>query len=134
MTLDKYIQENDVEKAVAEVLQALLEAKPDNPKQWLLNRIEQELSDESADLSEADLHRLFAVTRRITSEIVPQDTIDIVISETLQLLNCHTVSLFVLDKKTGMLRLYASNLETPIVVSPGQGIAGSVFNNRETVN
>jgi GAF domain-containing protein len=52
----------------------------------------------------------------------------------LQLLNCQTVSLFVLDNKLGMLRLYASNLDTPIVVSPGQGIAGSVFNSRETVN
>lgn len=132
--LDRYIREYSVEQAIQEMMQGLLEAKPSNPRQWLLNRLEQELSDESEELSESDLHRLFAVTRKITSEIVPQETIEIVVSETLKLLNCDTVSLFVLCKKSGMLRLYASNLDTPIVVSPGQGIAGSVFNMKETVN
>lgn len=132
--LDVYIRKNKVEEAAQELVQSLLQAKPKNPRQWLLKRLEQELSDESEDLSESDLHKLFAVTRTITAEIVPQDTIQMVISETLQLLHCDTVSLFILDKKTGMLRLHASNLETPIVVSPGQGIAGSVFNTGETVN
>jgi len=132
--IDKYIKDSNVEQAIQQVLDSLLAAKPKNPRQWLLNRLEKELSDESEDLSESDLHRLFAVTRKITSEIVPQDTINMVISETLGLLHCDIISLFVLDKKSGMLRLYASNLETPILVSPGQGIAGSVFNSKETVN
>lgn len=132
--IDKYVKEHNVEEAVSSVLQALLEAKPNNPRQWLLNKIEQELSDESESLSESDLHKLFAITRRITSEIVPQDTINIVISETLNILNCDRVSLFVLDRKLDMLRLYASNLPIPILVSPGQGIAGSVFNSLEVVN
>lgn len=77
---------------------------------------------------------MFAVSRKITSEIMPQETINLVISETIDLLGCDRVSLFVVDKKSGMLRLYASNLETPISVSPGQGIAGSVLQSRETVN
>jgi len=132
--LDRYIQRNRVEKAVQEVVQSLLAAKPDNPRQWLLDSLEKEMSTESEDLSESDLHRLFAVTRKITSEIMPQETIDLVISETLKLVSCDRVSLFVFDKKMNMLRLYASNLATPIMVSPGQGIVGSVFNHRQTVN
>lgn len=123
-----------MERAVQEVLQSLLAAKPSNPRQWLLEALEKELSNESEDLSESDLHRLFAVARKISSEIMPQDTIDIVISETLKLIRCDRVSLFVFDKKMHMLRLYASNLASPIMVSPGQGIAGTVFNQRETVN
>merc|ERR1719327_394991 len=103
-------------------------------KKWLLKRLEDELTEESDDLSEADVHRLFAVTRKITSEIVPQDTIDIIIQETISLLNCDRVSLFVLEKKSNMLKIYASNLSTPIMVSPGQGIAGSVFQTKTTVN
>lgn len=132
--LDRYIGERNVEGAVQELLQALLEARPEDPKRWLLGHLEQELSDESDGLSEADLHRLFAATRRITSEIVPRDTIDMVISETLSLLSCDRVSLFVLERKSGLLRLYASNLEAPISVSPGQGIAGTVLQTGEPVS
>lgn len=133
-SLDKFVRERDVEGQVQDIVQSLLAAKPENPRQWLLNKLEQELSDESEDLAESDLHKLFSVARKISSEIVPQNTIDIVIAETLDLLHCDTVSLFVLDKKSGMLRLFASNLENPIMVSPGQGIAGAVFNSGESVN
>ena len=63
-----------------------------------------------------------------------QDTINIVINETISLLGCDRVSLFVLDRKNNMLKIHASNLSTPMSVSPGQGIAGTVFQTRETVN
>lgn len=132
--LDQYIHENKVEEAAQEMVQCLLQAKPANPREWLLKRLEQELSDESEDLSESELHKLFAVTRKITAEIVPQDTIQMIISETLQLLNCDMVSLFILDRRSGMLRLYASNIERPIVTSQGQGVVGSVFDSKESVN
>eukprot|EP00930_Biecheleria_cincta_P023019 TRINITY_DN16684_c0_g1_i1.p1 TRINITY_DN16684_c0_g1~~TRINITY_DN16684_c0_g1_i1.p1 ORF type:complete len:469 (+),score=83.47 TRINITY_DN16684_c0_g1_i1:107-1513(+) len=130
--LDQYIKDQRVEAVVQECMQTILAAKPDNPRRFLLNKLESDI--ESDDLSDADLQRLFVVSRRITAEIVPQDTINIVISETLQLLNCDTVSLFVLDRKMDMLRLYASNLDTPIMVRVGQGIAGSVFLSGELVN
>lgn len=132
--LDKYIQEQPVEETIQSILQSILEAKPDNPREWLLNRLEQEMAEESDELTESELHRLYVVTQKITSEIMPQETIAIVISETRRLLRCDTVSLFVLDKKTGLLRLHASNLDTVIAVSPGQGVAGTVFNTKEIVN
>merc|ERR1719236_373979 len=80
------------------------------------------------------LIRLFEATRSITAEIVPKETINIVIRETIKLLNCDRVSLFVFDKRINMLVLNASNLEFPIRVNPGQGIAGHVFSTQETVN
>mmetsp|Transcript_55037 Transcript_55037/g.101868 ORF Transcript_55037/g.101868 Transcript_55037/m.101868 type:complete len:501 (+) Transcript_55037:103-1605(+) len=129
-----YIKDHHVEEAVQDVLQKLMGAKPEDPRAWLLEQLDKELTAENEALSELELHKLFAVTKKITSEIVPQDTIDIVIQETLNLVHCDTVSLFCLDKKSGMLRLHASNLANPIMVSPGQGIAGFVFNERETVN
>lgn len=132
--IEKYLNANQVEAAVQDVIQCLLAAKPDNPREWLLSKIEDDLSNDCNDLSESDLHRLFATARKITSEVVPQDAIDCVIQETLSLLECDRVSLFVFDRKMNMLRLYASNLATPIMVSPGQGIVGAVFNRRETVN
>mmetsp|Transcript_28289 Transcript_28289/g.49386 ORF Transcript_28289/g.49386 Transcript_28289/m.49386 type:complete len:495 (-) Transcript_28289:67-1551(-) len=132
--LDSYVREKQVHEAVQSLVEDLLEAKPDDPQEWLLNKIEADLSEESNDLSESDIHRLFEVSRKITSEIVPQDTIEMVITETCKILHCDRVSLFVLEKKSGMLKLYASNLSTPIVVSPGQGIAGTVFNAQKTVN
>jgi len=133
-SLDKYIKDRCVEAAIQDVVQSLLAAKPDNPREWLLKHLEQELSNESQDLSESELHRLFAATTKITSEIVPKDAIDSVIRETLHLLNCERVSLFVLDRKMNKLRLYASNLATPIMVAPGQGIVGKVFQDMRTVN
>lgn len=132
--LNEYCENYRVDEEVQNIVLSLLEAKPTNPKEWLLKRLEDELTDESDDLSEADVHRLFAVTRKITSEIVPQDTIDIIMQETITLLGCDRVSLFVLDKKNNMLKIFASNLSTPIMVSPGQGIAGSVFQTKQSVN
>lgn len=80
------------------------------------------------------LMRLFEATRNINAEIVPKETIRIVIQETIKLLKCDRVSLFVYDKRIEMLVLNASNLEFPIRVSPGQGIAGFVFAQHKTVN
>jgi len=133
-SLNEYCDSHKVNDAVQDLVLALLEAKPDDPKAWLLKRLEDELTDESDDLAEADVHKLFAVSRKITSEIVPQDTINIIINETLDLLRCDRVSLFVLERKNNMLTIHASNLSTPIKVSPGQGIAGTVFQEKVTVN
>lgn len=78
--------------------------------------------------------RLFESTRSITAEIVPKETINIIIAETAKLLVCDRVSLFVYNPKIKMLILTASNLAKPIRVQPGQGIAGHVFETQETVN
>jgi len=134
-----YVESKSIEDEVQYLVQKLLEAKPANPRQFLLDVLEQELAREAEnrntdEISEEDMQKLFEVTRRITSEIVPQETIEIVITETLKLLNCDAVSLFCLDKKTNMLVLHASNLEVPIRLPPGKGIAGHVFNEREVVN
>lgn len=132
--LNAYIREHKVEEAAEELVQCLLQVKPANPREWLLKRLERELSDESEDLSESDLQKLFAVSRKIAAEIVPQETIQMIISETLHLLSCDMVSLFILDRRSGVLRLYASNNEQSVVTNPCQGIAGSVFSSKETVN
>ena len=73
-------------------------------------------------------------TRAITAEIVPKDTIDIIIRETAKLLKADRVSLFVYNPRLKMLILTASNLAKPIRVQPGQGIAGHVFSTQETIN
>lgn len=80
------------------------------------------------------LRRLFSSTKRIIKEIVPKDTIRIIIQETLSLLGCDRVSLFVHDKHINMLVLNASNLQQPIRVHPGQGISGEVFSNSKMSN
>jgi len=65
---------------------------------------------------------------------VPKETINIIIRETIKLLRADRVSLFVYDRRIDMLVLNASNLEQPIRVKPGQGIAGHVFKTQEIVN
>jgi GAF domain-containing protein len=132
--VNEYCDTHKVNDAVQELILTLLEAKPTNPKEWLLKQIEDELTEESDNLSESDVHRLFAVTRKITSEIVPQDAVDVVINETINLCGCDRVSLFVLDSKKDMLKLHASNMSTPIMVHRGQGIAGTVFQTKTSVN
>jgi adenylate cyclase len=132
--LETYVQEHDIENTLNDLVRRMLGARPENPKQWLLEALENDMAKESQDLTESELHRLFAVTKRISAEIVPRDTIDKIIKETLDLLRCDTVSLFMLDKKSGMLKLFASNLDHPIMVSPGQGLVGTVFRDGETVN
>lgn len=56
------------------MLQVLLMAKPENPRQFLLNYLQQEETDNN-ELSEADLQSLFLVSQRITGKINPQETI-----------------------------------------------------------
>jgi adenylate cyclase len=80
------------------------------------------------------LRHLFEATKRITKEIVPKDSINAVINETLTLLKCDRVSVFIYDAKMDMLILSASNLAKPIRVKVGQGIAGSVFETKQMVN
>jgi len=80
------------------------------------------------------LTKLFEATKHITAEIVPSETIRVIINETIKLLNCDRVSLFVFDKRLEMLVLNASNLDVPIRVKPGQGIAGHVFSTQQVVN
>eukprot|EP00913_Durusdinium_trenchii_P034831 g32580.t1 len=78
---------------------------------------------------------LFLVSRRITGKINPQETIGVTIKETMGLLNCDAVSLYVLDRKMQMLRLYTNrNSEAPLMMRLDQGIAGSVFQTQELVN
>eukprot|EP00927_Polykrikos_kofoidii_P058548 TRINITY_DN5311_c0_g1_i2.p1 TRINITY_DN5311_c0_g1~~TRINITY_DN5311_c0_g1_i2.p1 ORF type:complete len:524 (-),score=77.91 TRINITY_DN5311_c0_g1_i2:344-1750(-) len=113
---------------------ALLRAKPDNPHQWLLAKLEADILETTDHLSESDLHKLFAATRRISSEIAPRDTIDMVISETLGILGCAEVSLFVLERKSGMLLVYSSDSNAPSRMHVGQGIASTVFNTQKTMN
>ncbi|CAJ1431746.1 unnamed protein product [Effrenium voratum] len=129
--LDKFLSRRNVEGVVQEMLELLLRARPEDPRKFLLAHLEEE---EGGELTDSDLQRLFMASRRITGKIVPQETISVTISETRLLLNCDAVSLFVLDKKLQMLRLYASNSEQPIMVRLGQGIAGDVFVSQEVVN
>merc|ERR1719440_2671394 len=80
------------------------------------------------------LRQLFEATKRITKEIVPKESVNAVITETINLLKCDRVSVFIFDPKIDMLILSASNLPKPLRVKRGQGIAGTVFEQKETVN
>mmetsp|Transcript_67277 Transcript_67277/g.161266 ORF Transcript_67277/g.161266 Transcript_67277/m.161266 type:complete len:470 (-) Transcript_67277:191-1600(-) len=144
-----YLEKHKIEDLIQEMVEGLLRDKPDvKPKEhWArmlrmekLQRLGQEANEDLqvemlyAQVPGRLLLRLFDAVRNITSEIVPKETIRIIIRETIQLLECDRVSLFVYDKRVGMLVLNASNLEHPIRVKPGQGIAGHVFLTKETVN
>mmetsp|Transcript_149793 Transcript_149793/g.276322 ORF Transcript_149793/g.276322 Transcript_149793/m.276322 type:complete len:488 (-) Transcript_149793:114-1577(-) len=149
--LQAYIKKHNIEDLVQRLVEGLLRDKPEvRPKEhWAhmlrIDKIRAEhkdeadykLDEEAATASEVPgrlLTKLFEVTKRITSEIVPKETIKIIITETIGLLNCDRVSLFVYDRRINMLVLNASNLDVPIRVKPGQGIAGHVFTTHETVN
>ncbi|CAD7959820.1 unnamed protein product [Amoebophrya sp. A25] len=156
-----YLAEHHVEDLILELTESLLKDKPMQPKKFLLGKLEEEIGDGVSrreqsislgsaaagglvpamrhssggmDVSSEHLKRLFESTRSITAEIVPKETINIIIRETAKLLNCDRVSLFVYNPKIKMLILTASNLAKPIRVQPGQGIAGHVFETQETVS
>lgn len=148
--LQAYLKKHDIEDIIRNLVEGLLTAKPEvRPKEhWAhmlrLDKLKQDHKgetdyemDEAASASEVPgrlLTKLFEATKRISSEIVPKDTIKIIINETIKLLNCDRVSLFIYDKRIGMLVLNASNLDVPIRVNPGQGISGSCFTTQETMN
>jgi GAF domain-containing protein len=148
--LQGYMKTNNIEEMVQNLVEGLLKDKPDvRPQEhWAhMLRVEKvqrenkhkagyELKDMTAgsEVPGRLLSKLFQATRRITSEIIPKETIRIIIDETLSLLQCDRVSLFIFDKRLNMLKLNASNLDVPIRVKPGQGIAGSVFITKNTIN
>jgi adenylate cyclase len=153
--LQNYLKDYKIEDVVLELVESALKDKPADPKTYWREKLKAELGDNveqdaTTDATKAEhrksksnaimevpghhLLKLFEVTRNINAEIVPQETIKVVISETLKLLACDRVSLFVFDKRINMLVLNASNLEQPIRVNAGQGIAGTVFSSQETVN
>jgi len=130
-SVTEYIQEHGVDDALQDILSKLLYVKPDNPRQWLLDTFERELSSEKDELSESELQNLLVAMRKITSEIVPRDTVDLIISETMKILHCEVVSLYVVDK--GGMRLFASNLDHPMPATL-QGIPNTVFNSGTMLN
>lgn len=149
--LQDYLKDNKIEDLVLELTEALLRDRPTDPKRYLWERLSEDDSvpewgrhlgvaskslvvGQIMDVPGQHLIRLFESTRSITAEIVPKETINIIIQETIKLLNCDRVSLFVFDKKTKWLILSASNLTKPIRVQPGQGIAGHVFQTQDSVN
>jgi len=143
--VNSYVREASIEDTVHDMVEGLLKDRPSNPKAYLLSLLSdkpkeaeaEKEKDNTSGIVEVPGHhliRLFEVTRNITAEIVPAETINIIIRETIKLLNCDRCSLFVYDKRINMLVLNASNLQHPIRVSPGQGISGAVFNTQETVN
>lgn len=148
--LEVYMKQHDIEDIVQGLVEGLLRERPDvRPKEHWAHMLRMEKlasehqNDEDYMLRDAAaasevpgrlLSRLFEATKKITSEIVPKETIKIIIAETINLLSCDRVSLFVYDKRIDMLVLNASNLAQPIRVKPGQGISGHVFKTRETVN
>eukprot|EP00435_Cladocopium_sp_Y103_P032172 s340_g8.t1 len=111
--VESFLQKQNVEGIVQELIQKLLDFQAQDD-----------------ELTEADLQRLFLVSRRITGKINPQETISATIKETMGLLNCDAV----LDRKMQMLRLYTHLTEFPIMLRLNHGIAGSVFLKQELVN
>jgi len=149
--IQKYIEDNNINDLMADLVEAYLNDRPmSSPKQHFANSLRMSLTKEEtpeeqqeqivAEITSAAqvpgdaLKRLFEAMKQISSEIVPMDTIRMIIEASLKLLNCDRLSLFIYDKRMGMLVLNASNLEHPIRVKPGQGIAGSCFKTQQTVN
>eukprot|EP00435_Cladocopium_sp_Y103_P047227 s989_g13.t2 len=142
--VDAYCRKHDIKGLVEDLVSRYLLDRPKdmNPHEYFAQQLRlQMLAGDEAHLVEAAtkvpgyaLRQLFEATKRITSEIVPKETIRVIIEESLKVLNCDRISLFIYDKRIEMLVLNASNLEHPIRVRPGQGIAGKVFNSKQTVN
>jgi len=152
--LQRYLRENNIEDLMLELTEAMLKDRPSDPKRYLCERLQdngnpsnfmngsggnaaggdrltQNISNMCGTCNVMDvpgqhLVRLFESTKTVTAEIVPK--------ETIKLLNCDRVSLFVYDKTLNLLVLTASNLEKTIRVLPGQGIAGHVFQTQDSVN
>jgi len=131
--IHRYVINSRLEGLIMELTEALLKDRPERPRHYLLGKLEEEVGDgiiretynenhKMMEIPGQHLVRLFESTRCITAEIVPKDTIDMIISETIKLLGCDRVSLFVYSPKLSSLVLTASNLSKPIRVLPGQGI------------
>mmetsp|Transcript_803 Transcript_803/g.1586 ORF Transcript_803/g.1586 Transcript_803/m.1586 type:complete len:475 (+) Transcript_803:36-1460(+) len=138
---NEYLQKHNVEEMLYGIVRNMLKAQPENPFLYLAQ--ETAYADakkgKGAGLSIMEvptghLYSLFEATKAITAEIVPKETVNIIIRQTIKLLNCDRASLFVFDKRVDMLILNASNQSKPIRISPGQGIAGHVFTSKEAIN
>ncbi|CAE7944502.1 Pde11 [Symbiodinium sp. KB8] len=142
--VDEYCRQHDVQGLIEGLVTRYLSERPKDmkPKEFFAQQLRLEmLAGDEAHLVETTskvpgyaLRQLFEATKKITAEIVPKETIRVIISESLKLLNCDRISLFVYDKRIEMLVLNASNLEHPIRVRPGQGISGNVFRTKQSVN
>jgi GAF domain-containing protein len=70
----------------------------------------------------------------VIAKVIPQDAAQLMLEESMRLMNCDRVSLFVHDEKMNILKLYASNMPVTINVSPGQGLVGHVFREGYSLN
>jgi len=148
--LQAYMKKHNVEDLIQTLVEGLLKDKPEGrPEEHWAHMLRMDRIATSSHKDEADyvrentkasevpgrlLAKLFEGTKAITSEIVPKEAIRLIIEQTIKILNCDRVSLFIYDKNLNVLKLNSSNLKAAIRVKPGQGIAGLVFESKETVN
>eukprot|EP00392_Amoebophrya_sp_AT5.2_P002751 g2756.t1 len=115
-----------VTSCIEDLTKALLTHRPSDPRRFLLQRLREEYPLEKFSVNQTGndhdigvdrFIRLFEATRNITHEIVPAESINICIRESVRLLQCDRVSIFIYDEKIKMLILSASNLTKPIRVN-----------------
>mmetsp|Transcript_103935 Transcript_103935/g.237945 ORF Transcript_103935/g.237945 Transcript_103935/m.237945 type:complete len:450 (+) Transcript_103935:49-1398(+) len=139
MPVVDYIVKHDLQNMVYELVRDLVQERPPHPVLFFAKNIDvnaesRKKKNNLMEIPGRHAQKLFEATKSINSEIMPKDMVRKIIQETVSLLHCDRVSLFVYDKRVNMLILSASNMTNTIRVKPGQGIAGSVFHDKVTVN
>lgn len=120
--VDEYCRQHDVQGLIEGLVTRYLSERPKDmkPKEFFAQQLRLEmLAGDEAHLVETTskvpgyaLRQLFEATKKITAEIVPKETIRVIISESLKLLNCDRISLFVYDKRIEMRLDHLNKMQT----------------------
>lgn len=124
-----YFIEKNIEHLFEGLMEALVTAKPDNPRQFLAAQLQ-----DNTLISFQDFLALFSAISRISSETDPKRAYRIIIEETCKILKCERASLFIHDPAQKCLKLIVGKGAKSLVLYENSGFTWNVFKTKTIIN
>ncbi|CAG9317309.1 unnamed protein product [Blepharisma stoltei] len=124
-----YFVEKNIEQLFETLMEAVVTAKPENPRQFLAAQLQDDRS-----ISFQDFLALFNAVSKISAETNPRLAFNRIIEETCKLLHCERASLFIHDPGQKCLKLVVGKGAKGLVLYENSGFTWTVFNTKQCVN
>ncbi|CAG9319765.1 unnamed protein product [Blepharisma stoltei] len=124
-----YFIEKNIEQLFETLMEAVVTAQPENPRQFLAAHLQ-----DNRSISFHDFLSLFNSISKISAETNPRNAFDSIINETCKLLHCERASLFIHDPTQKCLKLIVGKGAKGLVLYENSGFTWTVFNTKQCVN
>lgn len=124
-----YLQSFDVDSLVSSLLELILTHQPDNPKQFLIDFLQEDVK-----ITLDDAQALLRATAKISNEMDPMEATQVIIEICCELLNCERASIFIHEPSSRTLKLVVGKGAKGLELRDDAGVSGEVVQTGQVVN